>query len=188
MGRWEPNAQGRLAQAALDLFLERGFEETTVAAIAERAGLTERTFFRHFADKREVLFGGGGLNDVLTKAIADAPSSAAPIEAIAAALEATVAIFDEARRPFARRRQAVIAASTELQERELVKLASLVEGMTSALHRRGVKEPAATLAAEAGMTVFRIAFDRWVDQSEQRDLRRLLRASLKELRSVLATS
>lgn len=186
MGRWEPNAQGRLAEAALDLFLERGFDQVTVAAIAERAGLTERTFFRHFADKREVLFGAGGLSDVMTSAVIDAPPSATPIESVAAALEATVTIFDEARRPFARRRRAVISASPELQERELVKLASLVVDMTAALRRRGVKEPAATLAAEAGMTVFRIAFDRWVDESEQRDLRRLLRASLKDLRSVLA--
>jgi len=189
VGRWEPNAEGRLAEAALELFLERGFDEATVAEIAERAGLTERTFFRHFADKREVLFGGGpGLSDLLIDAVVSAPPSATPIEAVATALEATVTIFDEARRPFARRRRAVISANPELQERELVKLASLVADMTAALRRRGVKEPAATLAAEAGMTVFRIAFDRWVDESEQRDLRRLLRASLKDLRAVLATS
>ena len=189
VGRWEPNAEGRLAEAALELFLERGFDEATVAEIAERAGLTERTFFRHFADKREVLFGGGpGLSDLLIDAVVSAPPSATPIEAVATALEATVTIFDEARRPFARRRRAVISANPELQERELVKLASLVADMTAALRRRGVKEPVATLAAEAGMTVFRIAFDRWVDESEQRDLRRLLRASLKDLRAVLATS
>jgi hypothetical protein len=59
MTRWEPNARGRLEQAALALYGERGFENTTVAEIAARAGLTERTFFRHFADKREVLFAGG---------------------------------------------------------------------------------------------------------------------------------
>jgi AcrR family transcriptional regulator len=189
VGRWEPNAQGRLAEAALELFLERGFEQTTVAEIAERAGLTERTFFRHFSDKREVLFGGGaGLSGLMIDAVTHAPPSATPMDAVAAALGATAVFFDEDRRPFARRRRAVIAANPELQERELVKLASLAADMTAALHRRGVKEPAATLAAEAGMTVFRIAFDRWVDESEQRDLLRLLRASLKDLRSVLATS
>jgi AcrR family transcriptional regulator len=189
VGRWEPNAQGRLAEAALELFLERGFEQTTVAEIAERAGLTERTFFRHFSDKREVLFGGSaGLSGLMIDAITDAPPSATPMDAVAAALEATVLVFDEDRRPFARRRRAVIASNSELQERELVKLASLAADMTAALRRRGVREPAATLVAEAGMTVFRIAFDRWVDETEQRDLRRLLRASLKDLRSVLATS
>lgn len=188
VGRWEPNAQGRLAEAALELFLERGFFETTVADIAQRAGLTERTFFRHFADKREVLFGGGKLSDLMTSGVIGAPPSATPIEAVAAALEATATVFDESRRPFARRRRAVISASRELQERELVKLASLVADVAEALRRRGVKEPSATLAAEAGMVVFRIAFDRWVDESEHRDLRRLLRASLKDLRSVLATS
>jgi len=189
VGRWEPNAQGRLAEAALELFLERGFEQTTVAEIAERAGLTERTFFRHFSDKREVLFGrGGGLSTLMTDAVKDAPPSARPMDAVAAALEATAVVFDEARRPFARRRQAVISANPELQERELVKLSSLVEDMKAALHLRGVKDPEATFAAEAGITVFRIAFDRWVEESEQRDLRRLLRISLKDLRSVLATS
>ncbi len=87
MSRWEPNARGRLEQAALELYVERGFEQTTVAEIAERAGLTERTFFRHFADKREVLFAGAGtLRELLVSAVAGAPASAAPIEAVAAAL------------------------------------------------------------------------------------------------------
>ena len=89
MGRWEPNARGRLEQAALELYGERGFEQTTVAEIAKRAGLTERTFFRHFADKREVLFwGAGALQELLVSTVADAPDSAAPIDAVAAALEA----------------------------------------------------------------------------------------------------
>ena len=76
MGRWEPNARGRLEQAAMELYLERGFDQTTVAEIAERAGLTERTFFRHFADKREVLFAGAGaLQELLVSAVAGAPDS-----------------------------------------------------------------------------------------------------------------
>src|SRR5215471_3367257 len=89
MGRWEPNARGRLEQAALELYVERGFAQTTVAEIAERAGLTERTFFRHFADKREVLFAGAdNLQEFLVSAVAGAPDSVPPIEAVAAALEA----------------------------------------------------------------------------------------------------
>src|ERR1700730_15804958 len=98
MGRWEPNASGRLVQAALELYGERGFEQTTVAAIARRAGLTERTFFRHFADKREVLFWGAGeLQALLVNAVANAPESVAPIDAVAAALEATGDLFSERR-------------------------------------------------------------------------------------------
>ena len=81
MGRWEPDARGRLMQAALELYGERGFEQTTVAEIAQRAGLTERTFFRHFADKREVLF-SGEVDDLVLSALADARPSAAPIDAI----------------------------------------------------------------------------------------------------------
>src|ERR1017187_6732066 len=94
MGRWEPDARGRLAQAAMELYVERGFEHTTVAEIARRAGLTERTFFRHFADKREVLFwGAGSLREFLVNGVADAPESAAPIDVVAAALEAAAALL-----------------------------------------------------------------------------------------------
>ena len=186
MGRWEPNARGRLEQAALDLYLERGFEQTTVAEIAGRAGLTERTFFRHFADKREVLFWGSGvLQDVLVGAIAGAPPSAAPIDAVAAALEAAGNLLEE-RRALARRRQAVIAANPSLQERELIKLATLASAMAGALRRRGVGEPAASLAAEAGVAVFRVAFERWIEDSGERDLPQVVRESLEELKAVTA--
>src|ERR1700716_1955899 len=133
MTRWEPNARGRLEQAALDLYGERGFEDTTVAEIAARAGLTERTFFRHFADKREVLFSGAGtLQELLVSAVVSAPDSAAPIDAVAAGVEAIAALLQE-RREFSRQRQAIIAANTELQERELIKLASLVAAMAETL-------------------------------------------------------
>ena len=128
MTRWEPNARGRLEQAALELYAERGFERTTVADIATRAGLTERTFFRHFADKREVLFAGAEeLQELLVGTAAGARRPRTPIEAVAAALEAVSGWFRD-RRERARRRQAVIAANAELQERELVKLASVAAG------------------------------------------------------------
>ncbi|MFL5911679.1 MAG: TetR family transcriptional regulator [Gaiellaceae bacterium] len=186
MGRWEPNARGRLEQAALELYAERGFEQTTVAEIANRAGLTERTFFRHFADKREVLFGGGGtLRDVLVRAVADAPDSAAPIDATAAALEAAGAVLQE-RREHSRRRQAVIDANAELRERELIKLASLTSALAGALRRRGVADLAASLTAEAGIAVFKVAFGRWIGENNQKDLPRLIRESLDELKAVTA--
>jgi AcrR family transcriptional regulator len=186
MSRWEPNARGRLEQAALELYLERGFEQTTVAEIARRAGLTERTFFRYFADKREVLFwGAGALQQLIVSTVAGAPDSAAPIDAVAAALEAAGAALQE-RREGARQRQAVIVANAELQERELIKLASLASAMAGVLRRRGVKDPAASLAAEAGIVVFRIAFERWVSETGQADLPQLIRESLDELKAVTA--
>jgi AcrR family transcriptional regulator len=186
MTRWEPNARGRLEQAALALYGERGFENTTVAEIAARAGLTERTFFRHFADKREVLFAGGStLQELLVREVADAPDSVAPLDAVVAALEVAGALLQE-RRELARQRQTIIAANAELQERELIKLASLSAALAHALRRRGVNDPAASLTAEAGIAVFKIAFERWVDETNQRDLPHLIRESLDELKAVTA--
>jgi len=186
MGRWEPNARGRLEQAAMELYVERGFEQTTVAEIAERAGLTERTFFRHFADKREVLFAGAGmLQEFLVSGVTGAPDSVTPIEAVAEALEAAGALLQE-RRDYSRQRQAVIAANPALQERELIKLASLAAAVADALRQRGVTEPAASLTAEAGIAVFKVAFERWVSDASQPELPRLIRASLDELKAVTA--
>ncbi|WUH95178.1 TetR/AcrR family transcriptional regulator [Streptomyces sp. NBC_00433] len=186
MGRWQPNARGRLEQAALDLYVERGFAQTTVTEIAGRAGLTERTFFRHFADKREVLFSGSAeLQELLVAAVTGAPEGAAPIDAVAAGLDTVGGLMQE-RRPFALRRQSVITANTELQERELIKLAALAAATAAALHRRGVAEPAASLAAEAGIAVFRIAFERWVGGPDDSELAQLMRESLAELKAVTA--
>jgi AcrR family transcriptional regulator len=184
MGRWEPNARGRLELAALELYGERGFEQTTVVEIAERAGLTERTFFRHFADKREVLFGGAGaLQELLVSTVASAPDSTTPIDAVAAALEVAGALLQE-RRDFARKRQAVIVANAELQERELIKLATLGSAMADVLRQRGVTDPAASLTAEAGIVVFKVAFENWIEQPNQRDFPQLIRESLDELKAV----
>jgi AcrR family transcriptional regulator len=186
MARWEPDSRGRLERAALALYGERGFENTTVAEIAARAGLTERTFFRHFADKREVLFWGAGtLQELLVSAVASAPDSVAPIEAVAAALEAAGALLEE-RRDYSRQRQRVIAASAELRERELIKLASLASALADALRQRGVTDPAASLTAEAGIAVFKVAFQRWVNETNQRELPQLIRESLDELKAVTA--
>jgi AcrR family transcriptional regulator len=179
MGRWAPDARGRLEQAAMELYGERGFEQVTVAEIAARAGLTERTFFRHYGDKREVLFGGAGaLEAAFTDAVAAAPPDASALDAAAAALDAAGALLQE-RRPFALRRQAIIAANAELRERELIKLASLGTLLAGALRERGVGEPAASLTAEIALAVFRIGFERWV--AEQGDLREILRESLAAL-------
>jgi AcrR family transcriptional regulator len=181
MGRWKPDARGRLEQAALELYGERGFEQTTVAEIAERAGLTERTFFRHYADKREVLFGGGGpLKELLVRTVAEAPDSATAIDASAAGLEALGGVFEE-RLEFARRRHHVIVANAELRERELIKLATWAEALADALRERGVADPARRLTAEVAIAVFRVAFERWVGETNRRSLRDLIRESLDEL-------
>ena len=186
MGRWEPNACGRLVQAALDLYGERGFEQTTVAEIAERAGLTERTFFRHFADKREVLFAGAhGLEELLVSSVATAPDGVAPIDAAAAGIDAAGAAIEEGGE-LPRQRQTIIAASAELQERELIKLASLAAALADALRRRGVTEPAASLTAEAAIAVFRIAFDRWINETGGQSLPGLIQESFDALKAVAA--
>jgi AcrR family transcriptional regulator len=186
MSRWEPDARGRLEQAALALYGERGFEQTTVAEIATRAGLTERTFFRHFADKREVLFAGASeLQELLVGTLASTSESVAPIAAIAVALDAAGVLLQE-RREYASQRQAIIAANAELQERELIKLAALAAALADTLRQRGIKEPVASLAAEAGIAVFRIAFEVWVDPTNQLGLPQILRDSLGLLKAVTA--
>jgi len=190
MARWEPDSRGRLEQAALALFEERGFERTTVAEIAARAGVTERTFFRHFADKREVLFGGGDgrlLTEPMLRAVADAPASAGPLEATAAGLAAAAAVLQQ-RRPFALRRQRVIAATPELRERELIKLAGLAVALAGALRERGVAEPEASLAAEAAIAAFRVAFERWIAAPGEPSLADEIAAALARLRLVAGAS
>jgi AcrR family transcriptional regulator len=183
MGRWQPNARGRLEQAALELYVERGFAQTTVTEIARRAGLTERTFFRHFADKREVLFSGSvELQEILVDAVAGAPGAAVPIEAVAAGLDAIGEVMRDL--PRSRRRQSVISANPELQERELAKLATLSAAVADTLHGRGVREPAASLAADAGIAVFRISFERWIGGSDDKELGQLMKESLAELKAV----
>jgi AcrR family transcriptional regulator len=185
MGRWEPDSRGRLQEAALALYSERGFDQTTAAQIAARAGLTERTFFRHFADKREVLFGGSALlQERIVAGVAGAPPGDGPLDAVACGLAAAAAMLGEFRRDLSRQRQAVIAANPELRERELAKLADYAASVAEALRQRGVGEPQASLAAEAGMTVFRVAMERWSSAAEDRDLADVMRESMAGLRAV----
>ncbi|GAA4987987.1 TetR/AcrR family transcriptional regulator [Streptomyces hyderabadensis] len=186
MGRWEPNARGRLEQAALELYVERGYEQTPVADIAQRAGLTERTFFRHFADKREVLFGGSGrLEELCVGAVAAAPATATPLEAVTAALDTAAGVFEE-RGDLVRQRQGVIDANTELRERELIKLASLSAALADALRERGVGELTALLTAESAVGVLKVAFGRWMDEGQGRPLRPLLAECFDVLRTLSA--
>ena len=188
MGRWQPDSRGRLQEAALALYSERGFDQTTAAQIAARAGLTERTFFRHFADKREVLFGGSALlQERIVAGVAGAPPEDGPLDAVSRGLDAAAMMLGQFRRDLSRQRQAVIAANPELRERELAKLADFAGAVAAALHQRGVREPHATLAAEAGMTVLRVAIQRWAGADDGPDLAAIVRESVAELRALVAT-
>lgn len=186
VARWKPDAQGRLMQAALTLFAEQGYEETTVAQIAESAGLTKRTFFRYFADKREVLFDASHqLQDLWVAGLRAAPDEASPMAAVFAGLDDVATMFVD-RHAFARKRATVVAANPELQERELIKLHTLTDAIAAALVDRGVSPNGAVLAGHAGVTVFHVAFGRWVRQDDPSALRALLDVSLTELREVTA--
>lgn len=172
----------------MELFREQGFDRTTVAEIAARAGLTERTFFRHFVDKRDVLFSGAdAFHETFARPIADAPSALSPIETVTRGLEAAAAALESRRgRDYARTRRAILQATPELRERELIKFASISADIAESLRRRGLEEPAASLTAEVTIAVFRVAFERWIGQSNRRDLLDLIHEALDQLKVVTA--
>jgi len=175
-----------LRDAALALFLDRGFEQTMVTDIAERSGVTARTFFRHFADKREVLFSGAAeLLEVSLAALEAAPATLSELDAVAVALDAAAGLLG-GDRDFARKRQTVIMANDELRERELIKLASMSDALAGGLRRRGVGDPEAKLVAEAGIAVYRVAYEEWINATEDGDLREVIRESMARLRSLTA--
>jgi AcrR family transcriptional regulator len=189
MGRWEPGAAQRLQQSALQLFTSKGFESTTAVEIAAGAGLTERTFFRHFADKREVLFAG---QEEFTRpflaGIASAPQGAAPLEIVSSAVLGAAAFFPAEKLAYSRTRQAVIVANPELQERELLKLASLASTIAAALRERGIADPGATLAAESGVTVFRVSFELWLADTTGAAIDDIERRVFRELGALTAVA
>ena len=185
MGRWEPGARQRLVLAAVDLFTEQGYDATTVAQIAERAGVTKSTFFRHFPDKRELLVAGQeSMCQLLSEGIAEAPDGASPMVAVAAALERASTMMGPDNRELGPRIKAAVAASTELQERDALKTVSLAAAMTTALLARGVPEMTAHLAGELGVLAFKQGYARW-SESEQsgRGLAEYALAALDELRT-----
>ena len=183
--RWEPNARGRLTEAAITLFFEQGYDETTVADIAAAAGLAKRTFFRYFADKREVLFDGSHeLQDRWIGGIETAHARAGALAAVSAGLDEVAELFAD-RHAFARMRAQIVATNAELQERELIKVQTLAAAIKEALLARHVPVNTAVLASQAGVIVFRVAFARWVDQDDASTFGRLIDESLTELRSVI---
>ena len=189
MGRWEPNAAQRLESAALELFVEQGFAETTVPQITARAGLTTRTFFRHFADKREVLFGGyDEIPDRVTGLIAGAPDGLPALAVIEQGLVAMAETRFEGRRDYLRTRREVIRTDPGLGERDLRKMAVLGEAATAAFRQRGLDELAAAVAAQLAVTAFGIAIGRWLDEDGDRPLADLIRETVAALRAVTAVT
>ncbi|TDD07972.1 TetR family transcriptional regulator [Nonomuraea deserti] len=184
MGRWQPGARERLEQAALDLFLDQGFTETTVPQITARAGLTTRTFFRHFADKREVLFAGEeSVPERVARLMAEAPPSLGPMELIAEGLAPAAAeIFEGRSLDYLLRRRAAIDAEPALRERELRKFSLMSEALEQGFRDRGVDDLTARLAAEIAVTTFRIAVARWLDQHGDPDLPATINQTLAAMR------
>lgn len=175
--------------AAVDLFTEQGYDSTTVAQIAERAGVTKSTFFRHFSDKRELLVAGQqALSQLLVDGITQAPAVATPLEAVAAGLERASSEMGPANRDLGPRLAAAVAASTELQERDALKSVGLAAAMTIALAARGVADATAQLAAELGVLAFKRGYERWAQSSaeEAGDLAPHALAALQELRAATA--
>lgn len=155
-------ATQRLVVAAVDLFTEQGYDATTVTQIAERAGVTKSTFFRHFSDKRELLVAGQEtLSRLLADGITEAPASASPLQAVAAGLERASSAMGPTNRELGPRLKAAVAASTELQERDALKSVGLAAAMTAALIARGVPDPTAHLAGELGVLAFKRGYAQW---------------------------
>ncbi|PRY16621.1 TetR/AcrR family transcriptional regulator [Kineococcus rhizosphaerae] len=185
MARWAPGAGDRLQAAALDLFTDQGYDQTTVSQIAERAGVTDRTFFRWFPDKREVLFAGSErLLALFTDAVAGSPATD-PVEIAADALAASTAFFAEERRPWARRRAAVVYGHPALAEREQLKMLTLAAALAEALRGRGVPEPDATLLGHTTVTVFQVSFEAWIRPDETREMAQIQRETFAALRETL---
>lgn len=187
MSRWKPDARGRLERAAVELFTERGFAETTVPQIAAHAGLTTRTFFRHFADKREVLFAvEEELPALVARLMADAPAALGPMLVIAHGLETVAATRFEGQLAYMRTRRAIIQTDEGLRERELRKLVVLSDAIERGFRGRGVDALTAILAAQLAVTVFSVALDCWLDRQGERSLAELVRDTLRALRAVAA--
>jgi AcrR family transcriptional regulator len=186
MPRWKPDAVDRLQTAALELFAEQGYERTTIAEIAQRAGLTKRTFFNHFADKREVLFGplSEAQREIVSREIAACPDALSPLDAVVYGLQAAGDTLWEPRRTAVTRRREIIQANPELQERELRKRAAVTDAIAGALRTRGVDPDTALVSAQAGVLVQQTAMQRWTESAENRPLRDFLSDALLSLRAI----
>lgn len=183
MPRSGADARRRLREAALELYREQGFDKTTAAEIAARAGVNERTFFRHFPDKREVLFDGeADLRTTLMQTIADAPENLEPFEILLHAFGRAARNLED-NRAFRQPRRKIIAATPALRERELAKHALLVEAVAEALRRRGIGDDIADLAARTGWAAYQHAVLTWTDDPAESLDAHLVRA-FEDLRTL----
>jgi AcrR family transcriptional regulator len=188
MGRWEPNARERLVLAAVDLFADQGYDATTVVQIAERAGVTKSTFFRHFPDKRDLLVAGQEtMSRLLAEGVAAAAPEATPLDAVASGLQRASTAFGEMSREIAPRLAAIVAANAELEEREALKSASMAAAMTEALMARGAPEATAALAAELGVLAFKRGFATWSAGDRRDDFEPHALDALRELRAAASS-
>lgn len=166
MASREDDVRSRLQSAALELFSERGYDRTTASTIAARAGVTERTFFRYFTDKREVLFDGEAMvREALVASVADAPAGLGSLDTLLRAFELFRPML-ESKWSYAKPRQDLIAATPALYERELAKIAALADALAAALRARNVSDPRATLAARTGMAAFAYVVFAWLDDPQ----------------------
>jgi AcrR family transcriptional regulator len=187
VSRWQPDARERLERAAIELFTEQGFAATTVPQITSRAGLTTRTFFRHFADKREVLFGGAETPGYAARMMADAPASADPMTLLADGLQTFADTRFEGRRDEFRLRRDIIRSDAGLRERDLLKRAALAEVIRDGLVGRGVDPMTAALLAESAVTLLNVAVQEWLDADDDRSLSEIIRTGLHSLQTAFAT-
>jgi AcrR family transcriptional regulator len=186
VGRWPPDARERLERAAIELFAQQGFAATTVPQITARAGLTTRTFFRHFADKREVLFGGDEIPAFASRLMAEAPPSLDPVTLIVGGLKTVAETRFEGRREEIRERRDIIRSDQGLRERDLRKRADLSEAIKAGFIDRGVGTAAAALVAELTVTVLYLAIDEWLDSGGDRTLFEVITETFGSLQAALA--
>jgi AcrR family transcriptional regulator len=183
MPRDAEKVRRRLQEAALKLYETRGYEETTAADIAAEAGVTQRTFFRHFPDKREVLFGGEDeFINALTNAVRSVPQGVGPLEALFRAFPSVAPLFIK-NRPFTAPRQRIIAGQPALQERAQTKTRAVTSALAAAFRQRGVPERTASLAAQVGMAALGHAVAAWFE-TESTDLGAHVEQAFNELRDL----
>jgi AcrR family transcriptional regulator len=188
VSRWAPDARERLEAAALDLFAENSYEETTVAQIADRAGLNRATFFRHFSDKREILFGGEDrLAELFTAGIRSAAPDGTVSECLRAAFVSADVAMTEEQRVKTARRALVVASNVEVQERGLLKHARIARAISAALRERGIDELSARLGSEIGLLAFSVGVEHWLQSRTNESFSHHAAAALDELQARSAT-
>jgi AcrR family transcriptional regulator len=186
VSRWQPDTSERLKRAALELFAQQGFAATTVPEIAARAGLTTRTYFRHYADKREVLFGGAEVPAFVTRLIADAPASLDLVTLVCGGLRTVAETRFEGRREQLRETRAIIRSDDGLRERDLRKRADLSEAIRAGFATRGVPATTAALLGQVTVTLLYVALDEWLDTDDDRSLFSVISGTLGSLQETMA--